>query len=224
MLVLAHRGAHGSAAPGLRENTIPAFRAAAALGADGVEFDVRRTADRALAVHHDPTLPDGRRIEDIARAELPAWVPLLAEALDACAGMVLVDVEIKNSPFEPGFDPTHEIGRQAAAALAGRPGILVSSFNLATLDAFREVDPATLTGWLTLPGYDQLDAATTAAAHGHSALNPPDAATTPELVGAAKQSGLLVVTWTVNDAGRLAELEAIGVDVAISDRPDLARR
>jgi glycerophosphoryl diester phosphodiesterase len=222
MLVLAHRGAHGSAAPGLRENTVPAFRAATAIGADGVEFDVRRTADGALVVHHDPTLPDGRRIEDVAHADAPAWVPSLAEALDACAGMTLVDVEIKNSPFEPGFDPTHEIGRQVAEALAGRTGILVSSFNLATLDAFREVDPATPTGWLTLPGYDQLDAATTTAAHGHSALNPPDAATTPEVVGAAKACGLLVVTWTVNDGGRLAELAALGVDVAISDRPDRA--
>src|SRR5579862_8036318 len=138
MLVLAHRGAHEPAAPGLRENTVAAFRAAAALGADGVELDVRRTADGALAVHHDPTLPDGRRIEAVARAELPSWVPSLTEALDACAGMALVDVEIKNSPLEPGFDPVHAIGRRVAAALAGRPGLLVSCFNLATLDAFRE--------------------------------------------------------------------------------------
>src|SRR5579862_9086264 len=222
MLVLAHRGAHEPAAPGLRENTVAAFQAAGALGADGVELDVRRTADGALAVHHDPALPDGRRIGAITRAELPAWVPSLTEALDASAGLALVDVEIKNSPFDPDFDPAHEIARQVAAALAGRTGLLVSSFNLITLDAFRQADPATPTGWLTLPGYDQGDAAATAAAHGHSALNPPDAATTPEVVATAHAAGLMVVTWTVNDPARLTELAAIGVDVVVSDRPDLA--
>jgi len=35
------------------ENTVEAFVAAGALGADGVELDVHRTADGALVVHHD---------------------------------------------------------------------------------------------------------------------------------------------------------------------------
>jgi glycerophosphoryl diester phosphodiesterase len=48
-VVIAHRGA-SRAYP---ENTIAAFRAAVALGADGVEFDVRATADGHLAIHHD---------------------------------------------------------------------------------------------------------------------------------------------------------------------------
>ena len=60
----------------------------------------------------------------------------------------------------------------------------------------------------------------TAAAHGHAALNPPDTATTAEVVAAAAAAGLLVVSWTVDDAGRLAELAAMGVDVVITDRPD----
>jgi len=222
MLVLAHRGAHDPAAPGIRENTLAAFRAAAALGADGVELDVRRTADGALVVHHDATLPDGRRIDALSGTELPPWVPRLDEALDACAAMALIDVEIKNSPLEPGFDPHHTIGGQVASALSGRRGLLVSSFNLATLDAFHDADPTTPTGWLTLAGYDQLDAVTAAAAHGHTALNPPDAATTAGVVTAAAAAGLLVVSWTVNDAGRLAELAAMGVDVVITDRPDQA--
>jgi len=222
MLVLAHRGAREPVVPGTRENTVAAFRAATAIGADGVELDVRRTADGALAVHHDPALPDGRRIDVIPKAELPDWVPSLADALDACAGMALVDVEIKNSPLEAAFDPEHGIARQVAAALAGRPGIVVSSFNLLTLDAFHGADPTTPTGWLTLAGYDQRDALSTAARHGHAALCPPDVATTPELVDAARAAGLAVVTWTVNDAGRLAELAGIGVGVAITDRPDLA--
>ena len=78
--VFAHRGA-SQRAP---ENTVEAFRLAAELGADGVELDVRRSADGALVVHHDPHLPDGRLIAATAFADLPASVPTLAAALDAC--------------------------------------------------------------------------------------------------------------------------------------------
>ncbi len=46
--------------PGARlvapENTLPAFRAAIAEGADGVELDIRRTADQALVCLHDAGL------------------------------------------------------------------------------------------------------------------------------------------------------------------------
>jgi glycerophosphoryl diester phosphodiesterase len=38
------------------ENTVPAFRAAIAEGADGVELDIRRTADQALVCLHDAGL------------------------------------------------------------------------------------------------------------------------------------------------------------------------
>lgn len=50
--LVAHRGASAEAP----ENTLAAFRRAAALGADAFEFDVRLTADGAVVVHHDPTL------------------------------------------------------------------------------------------------------------------------------------------------------------------------
>ena len=43
------------------ENTLPAFAAALALGADEIEFDVRLTKDNRLVVSHDNTL---ERISD----------------------------------------------------------------------------------------------------------------------------------------------------------------
>ena len=55
MLVIAHRGASAA----FPENTLAAFSGAVAQGADGVELDVRRTADGRLALSHDDTLPDG---------------------------------------------------------------------------------------------------------------------------------------------------------------------
>src|SRR5437588_12260658 len=99
LFILGHQGATGSS----RGNTIEAFVEARRLGADGVELDVRRCQDGALVVHHDPAIPGLGPIAELGVADLPAYVPLLAAALETCAGL-LVNVEIKNAPTEPGFD------------------------------------------------------------------------------------------------------------------------
>ena len=66
---MAHRGA--SQARAAREHRSPPSAGPGTLGADWVELDVRRTADGALAVHHDPTLPDGRVVLETDAADLP---------------------------------------------------------------------------------------------------------------------------------------------------------
>jgi glycerophosphoryl diester phosphodiesterase len=53
-LVVAHRGGSSK----WRENTVDAVRHAIDCGADMVEFDVRRTADGELIVHHEEALGD----------------------------------------------------------------------------------------------------------------------------------------------------------------------
>src|SRR5689334_19414752 len=69
-LIIGHRGASAVAA----ENTIAAFGQALAVGADGIEFDVRLTRDRVPVVIHDSTLrrtgglPD--RVGDLTWAEI----------------------------------------------------------------------------------------------------------------------------------------------------------
>jgi len=224
VLVLAHRGAHDPESPGVRENTVEAFRRAGRLGADGVELDVRQTSDGVLVVHHDAGLPDGRPIATTARRDLPAWLPCLEDALAACAGLALVNVELKASPLEPAFDPEYGPARAVAELLARpHPAVLVSSFNLAALDVFHTAAPAIPTGWLTMTGFDQERAAADAAARGHSALNPPEAQVTQPLVDAVHGLGLRLVAWTVNDGARMAELAEMGVDVLVTDVPAGAR-
>jgi glycerophosphoryl diester phosphodiesterase len=218
VLILAHRGAHDPETPGVRENTVEAFGAAALVaGVAGVELDVRMTADEALVVHHDRALPDGRVIGEVEAASLPPWLPTLAAALEACAPLALVDVEIK---ADRGHHPA--LPAAVAGALEGVPNAFASSFNLAALDAFHAAAPGVPTGWLTLPGYEPADAVAAVAAAGHAAINPPDAVTTPALVAVAHQAGLQVVVWTVDDPERMAELASLAVDVLVTDRPRLA--
>ena len=224
MIIVAHRGAHEPETPGVRENTLEAFRAAADLGIDGVELDVRATADGILVVHHDAVLPDGRAIGALTVDGRPAWLPTLAEVLDACAPLALVNVEIKASPIDPAYRPVDE--EQAVRAIAAAGGAsrhAVSSFNLATLDAVHATAPDLPTAWLTMSRYDQADAVATAAGAGHRAINPPDSATTAELVEVAHAAGLQIMVWTVNDPDRMTELAGWGVDVLITDTPALAR-
>lgn len=213
--VWAHRGAAEVA----RENTLPAFRAARRQGADGVELDVRSTADGILVVHHDPKLDDGRAIAHVDAADLPGWLPTMEAALSECRGLA-VDVEIKNLLTEVGYDPEEGTATAAARLVAGlglTATVMVSAFSMAAIDAARSAAPEVATGWLTLAGYDQLDALALAAGRGHGALHPRHEAVTPELVAAAHERGVAVHVWTADDPERIRQLAAAGVDAIITN-------
>lgn len=224
-IVYAHRGA-SAAEP---ENTLAAFAAAVAMGADGVELDIRRTADGALAVHHDAHLTDGRPLVEVASSDLPHGVPLLAPALDACGG-VIVNVEVKNFPGDPDHDGGQAVA-EAVARLVGARGmhrrVLVSSFDLAAIDRVHQVDPDVPTGYLVLMAPDAGAAGPLVdqtAGGGHSALHPHHIGVTAGLVQRCADAGLALNTWTVDDPGRIAELAALGVDGIVTNVPDVALR
>lgn len=205
--VFAHRGA-SRAEP---ENTVAAFLRAKAMGADGVELDVHRAG---LLVHHDaePVPPDA---------------PTLAEALDACEGMV-VNVEIKNLQGDADYDETNAASDDVVALLharGGRDEVIVSSFNLATINRVRELDPSIATAFLVMHAPDDdvigriIDRTRR---HGHGAVNPHHQGITPRLVELAHAAGLTVNTWTVDDPERMIYLRDLGVDAIITNVPDLA--
>jgi glycerophosphoryl diester phosphodiesterase len=220
--IWAHRGASRAE----RENTLAAFRAARSLGADGVELDVRRSADRGLVVHHDATLADGRAIHELQVADLPADVPLLDAALDACDGMV-VNIEIKNVPVDIDWDPSEFLAEAVVALLQERKAhedVLVSCFGLDAIDKVRRLDPSIPTGYLISARWDQVGALQRAIDGGHTAFHPHESAVTPELVGRAHDAGLAVNVWTVDDPDRMRWLaEECGVDAVITNVPDVAR-
>jgi glycerophosphoryl diester phosphodiesterase len=215
------------------ENTLQAFVAASALGADGVELDVHRTADGGLVVHHDADARGlgvlAERTEAEIRAARPE-IPSLDEALEACAGM-LVNVEVKNLPGDADYDPAEGVAAGVVELIArrgGRDDVLVSSFNLESVGRVRELDASIATGFLTLVGMDPVDGVEVAHAHGHGAVHPDvralvgDAATAT--ITRAHELGMTVNVWTVNDEDELRRLAAAGVDAVITDVPDVARR
>ncbi len=231
--VIGHRGA-----PQVEpENTVASFRAAVDLGADGIELDVRRTADGRLAVHHDADLADGRTIVRTPWAEMPGQVPDLTAALDACRGVEVVNVEIKNWPDDVDFDASLTVVDSAVEVLLGRPAderarLLVSCFHLPSVDRVRELAPELATAWLVIgpgadgriePGVDPVAAMVAeVAGHGHGALHPHHAFVNAELVAAAHAAGVAVNTWTCDDPDRIRWLAEVGVDAIVTNVPDVA--
>jgi glycerophosphoryl diester phosphodiesterase len=227
-LVLGHRGA-SHARP---ENTLAAFAEARAQGADGVELDARRTADGRLVVHHDPHIEGFGLIFASDYATLRAAHPdvaTLVEALEECAGMI-VNVEIKCLPWEPDADtPDRAVVRsviETVRATSPLTDIIISSFDLGSIDACREIAPELVTGWLT-SGQEVADAARIASEHGHPWLNSDREAAlraSADEIAAAQRLGLRVNVWTVDDPAEMVTLASAGVDAIITDVPDVARR
>jgi glycerophosphoryl diester phosphodiesterase len=201
------------------ENTVGAFEAAVRLGADGVELDVRATADGAPAVHHDARLSDGRAIADLTAAELPAYVPLLDAALDAC-GALVVNIEIK----EPRSIADAVVIEVRARNITDR--VVVSSFDLATIDRVLAMDATVPTGYLVAPAHRTLAARALGVCdrHGHRAFHPHHRAIDGRLIDRAHEAGIAVHAWTVDNPARMTALAAIGVDAIVTNVPDVALR
>ena len=101
-MIIAHRGASSLA----RENTIESFKKAIEIGVDMIEFDVRRTRDQALIVHHDE-LMERKPVKELTYDEISKMttrqafsVPTFEEVLKCTSGKIKLDVEIKEEGYE----------------------------------------------------------------------------------------------------------------------------
>lgn len=218
--VFAHRGDTSHCV----ENTLEAFLEARRKGADGVELDVRRSADGALVVHHDAVVPGLGPVSALSVPELPSHVPLLGEALAACHGM-RVNVEVKNSPADPGHDPSEAVATATAEVVAesGEASqVLISSFEAPTLAAVRAADPSLAVGLLVGWQSDPLVALELAIERRFEAIHPFVTQVDTPFVARAHAAGLAVNVWTVNAPGDLDAMVALGVDGVITDRLEQA--
>ncbi|QDQ28153.1 glycerophosphodiester phosphodiesterase [Chitinimonas arctica] len=115
MHLLAHRGYHAHCP----ENTLDAFAAALLLGFEGIETDVRVSADQEAVLFHDRVARNGQPVAALTRRQLSDVcgysVPTLAEALNAFPH-TLWNIEIKTPaaaslalPILAGFETSHQL-------------------------------------------------------------------------------------------------------------------
>ncbi len=221
--VQAHRGSPDAEA-GIPENTLAAFARAASLGADGIELDVRLTADGALAVHHDPVIEGVGAIHELRAGDLPSGVPHLEAVLEHCGGM-RVNVEVKNLPGESGFDPGERCARAVGEQIVRldlAATVIVSCFWPGSLEALHHSHPEVPTGLLLSRSYGAEGMVAAAARLGCAALHPHADLVGPGLVEEAHAGGLAVAVWTVNERSRLEAMARAGVDTVITDDVPLA--
>lgn len=204
------------------DNTLAGFLAASTV-AGSVETDIRRSGDGKLVLSHDPEL-GGIGVADhpwsvlgeldLGDGHRPA---LLDEAIAAIPGTSF-QFEIKNMPYEPGFEPDHRLALEAAER--ARPGDMVTSFNWETLAAVRRVFPEVATGVL-VDGHGDIDEAIDICLDvGHPALVPH--AFLPVLgMARAIELGLSVYPWVVDYPEHAIELAGLGVSGIITDDPAL---
>ncbi|MCW2599075.1 MAG: glycerophosphoryl diester phosphodiesterase [Frankiales bacterium] len=230
MLLLGHRGAVHATAP---ENTLAAVDRALRHGADGVEVDVRLTADGVPVCHHDPgmrrTAGDARHLAAMASGELPTVaghpVPLLSEILDLVGDRGRLVVELK-TPHGPAGAATGTV--EAVASVLRRHrlhDVVVSSFDRPRVLQMRRRGLHIRTALLGRPGVPLGVVLGRAAQDGHVEAHPHVTSLLGrlELVRPAAQQGIAVTGWTVNRLYDLTRLADAGVQAAICDDPRNAR-
>lgn len=89
--------------------------------------------------------------------------------------------------------------------------VIVSSFDLATVDAVRDRGRYP-TGWLVSRPFDAVEAARPAAGHGHAALHPQDRPVDARLLAETTALGLAVLVWTVDEPARQRALARFSDD------------
>jgi glycerophosphoryl diester phosphodiesterase len=224
-LAFAHRGGGALA----RENTIAAFDNGLALGADGLELDVRLSQDGVVVVHHDLTLErtttlSGPVADRPARELEDAGVPTLAEVLSRYRSTRVI-IELKEN--------TVELARAAVAAVnaAGATDrVCLGSFGQRVLRAVRRLAPAIATSAARVEVRWALYRSWCGWAPSHRAgyggFQVPEWAgwtrvVSRRFVRCAHRAGLPVHVWTVDREADATRLLQWGVDALITDRPDV---
>jgi glycerophosphoryl diester phosphodiesterase len=217
----AHRG---GIVRGIPENTLAAFRRALALGAHGVELDVRRSADGALVVMHDDTVQrttNGRGlVARLTLAQLRALdagngerVPTFAEAFAQLAHTaVLADIKTRDVPLA-------DLVHVASARGAGHALIL----GLRDLDALREANALTPRP-RTLGFPEEAHDAEAFARAGAVAVRLEPAWLRRDAQLAQRVRALGSEAWALmGDAPRdaIEQMKRLGVTGVLTDRPEL---
>ncbi len=230
MKIFAHRGSSGTHP----ENTLAAFRAAAALPIDGVEIDVHLTKDGEVVVIHDEKInrtTNGKgyvkdmTLEELQQYDAGSWfseewggerVPTLDEVLDIYEGTShRLNIEIKSDIFP--YDGLVEKVLTIANNRGMADRLLLSSFNhedVRHICRETEVKSAVLASQIYVDIYDYARVIGTKQVH----VSLPGAfrkMTTDALI-----KGAIVYVYTVNKLEYAEQLKQIGIHGIFTDYPE----
>lgn len=222
--ILGHRGARAYAP----ENTLQAFERALADGADGVELDVRMSADGELFVSHDDTFaaigqPPGK-LSQLSAAQIFALtaesatpLPTLSQVLQLQAETgALFNIELKSDVPEP-----LQMARRVSALVSehGGEGILLSSFDPQQVYLLAKALPHIPVCQLFAKAKFLSFRLGLMPILGVTGVNLRAELLTPKLMRKIRQRFQLINTWTVNSTEEARRVADLGVDAIITDDP-----
>ena len=243
--IIAHRGASRYAP----ENTLAAFQLAVEQAADGVELDVRLSADGHLVVIHDATVShttNGKgwvaaltlaalRKLDAGSHSSPAWagqgfprqaIPTLDEVFETLGKRLLINVELK-----PLVRHTKILAKKVAHTIRRhqlQDVVIGSSFSPPALSALAQYAPDIPRGLLLPSGYIPSRLAALAGRKvAYTTLHPDYQDVlrgTFPLSSEARTQRPGVFVYTVNGEDEMEALFKAGIDGIFTDDPPFARR
>jgi glycerophosphoryl diester phosphodiesterase len=224
----AHRGA-SALAP---ENTLAALRLAVKLGATMAEIDLQQTADDELVVFHDDNLSRtsngtgplwGKSLQQLRRLDVGSWfsnefqdetIPTLEKVVQALDGQLELNLELKLHGHERDLEA---LLANKIEALGCARWCLVTSFDQGVIDRLLDLAPGLKVGYIVEKGGWQGDLLESRV----SVLSLEKSLITADRVRRAHAAGKEIHAWTVNKEAEMEKLRTAGVDVLISNHPDL---
>ncbi|MDE1439635.1 glycerophosphodiester phosphodiesterase [Bacillus sp. C1(2022)] len=231
--IFAHRGASGT----FPENTMAAFKHAAAIGADGIELDVQMAKDGRLVVIHDEKLDRTTSlkgyVKDLTYEEIKHGdashrfaektgsvpVPILEEVFEwAADAEFLLNVELKNSIIR--YEGMEEKVMSMIEAYDLQDRIILSSFNHESLALCHRLNPSIELAALYMDviykpeEYIEMIPA--------SGFHPYRRSMSDDTIKNAHLKEKAVRPFTINRGEEMKKLIAAGIDGFFTDFPEKA--
>lgn len=224
--VVAHRGAFKT--KGLPENSIASLKEAISLGCTGSEFDVRMTADDSLIINHDEHY-NNLLIEETTYDALQQFTLSNGEKLPTLREYLLAGMKANNKTRLVLEIKPSELGKERALKIVDAVVALVQSLHAAPYVVFISFDynmMLRLKQLLPNAPMQYLEGDKSPAelkADGIMALDYHFSVFEkhPEWVAEAKQLGMQLNAWTVNDAATMDKLIQLGFDFITTNEPEL---
>jgi len=199
------------------------------MGADAVEFDVRRTKDGVLVVHHNVLAPRSRRrLGNLTYEQLSAEynarkmrLCTLSETLQLCEGRISLDVELKEGGYQE--EVLSQVERYYDLKY-----VAFTSFQDKTISELKRIRPTAFTGLLIglhiparlLTQSHHLLSLKRVRQSGADFVAPNWKLARLGLVKRMREAGFPSLVWTVDNVTTVHKLVEFGVAGIITNRPD----
>jgi len=234
---IAHRG-FSSQAP---ENTSAAFDLAIENEFYYIETDVQLTADNIPVIIHDDTVDrtsngkgkvSEKTLSDIKKLDFGSWfspkfkdqkILTLSELLKNYNNKIHLVLELKSQQSELCKQIAALIENESWDKIAGNPmtqipGLTIISFHLEQILRSIELMPVVRHGWLVGELTDtDIDIASKLGIQG---IFPNAKLVSEHSISYAKEKGLFVAVWGIQNAEEVVMLKKIGISAVTSDWPD----